>query len=66
MGLYDDLKKSDSLDPVEVLGSSNLTMANKTSGVRLQLTSAYNEQALILNEAEVPKLYTGYEKELGS
>ena len=40
MGLYDDLKKSDSLDPVEVLGSSNLTMANKTSGVRLQLTSA--------------------------
>lgn len=35
MGLYDELVASDNLDPVDILGCSNLTMANKISGPRL-------------------------------
>lgn len=66
MGLYEDLMKSDEeLDPVDVLGSLNLTMPNKSSGSRSHLVTGYMEQWLILNESEVPKVYTGFERELG-
>jgi len=66
MGLKEDLERIDSLEASEILGCSNLTLANKSSGSRLHLFSSYLEQSLILNESEVPKLYTGFEKNLGA
>lgn len=66
MSLEEDLKATDVLDPVEVGGIYNLTLFNKSSGPRLHLTGSYFEQSLILNESEVPRMYTGFEKELGS
>lgn len=65
MGLSEDLERARDLDPVDVLGCFNLTMANKSSASRLHLTSTYFEQSLIINESEVPKMYTGFEKQLG-
>ena len=66
MSLKDELEAANKLDPVEIAGASNMTMFNKSSGPRLHLTSTYLEQSLILNESEVPMIYTGFEKELGS
>lgn len=65
MSSYDELVAFDKLDSVDVLGCSNLTLANKISGPRLHLNSSYLEQFLILDQCEVPKLYTGFEKQLG-
>ena len=67
MSLEEDLKLIDAqVDPVEVGGIHNLTLFNKSSGPRLHLTSSYFEQSLILNNPEIPRMYTAFEKELGS
>jgi len=66
MSTHDELEVFDNLDPIDVLGCNNLTLMNRISGPRAQIQSSYLEQSLILNESEVPKLYTGFEKELGS
>lgn len=66
MGLYEELKESDKLDPIDVAGVYNLTLFNKSSGPRLHLTGTYFEQYVVLNQPEVPRMYTGFEKELGS
>jgi len=66
MGLKEELLASDSLDPEKVGGIYNMTLYNKSSGSRLHLVGTYFEQSLILNNSEVPRLYTGFEKEFGS
>ena len=65
MSLDEELEKVDTLDPVDVGGIYNLTLFNKASGPRLHLTGSYFEQSLILNEAESPRMYTGFERQLG-
>lgn len=57
---------NDSIDPVDSLGVYNMTLASVSSGNRLLLTGSYFEQCTMLNKPEVPRMYTGFEKQLGS
>jgi len=60
-----NLKFTDSLDPTKVLGIDNLINVKNISGPRIHLTNSYFEQCLIPTNSEIPRLYTGYEKEFG-
>jgi len=67
VGLQEEFLNLDlNTDPVDVLGVYNLTTPNKASGPRLHLTGSYYEQSLILNNSEVPRMFTGFEKQFGS
>ena len=60
-----ELELLNNLNPVETLGILNLTTPNKASGNRLQMTTGFYEQCIILKNGEVPDMFTGYEHEIG-
>jgi len=57
---------STNTDPVDVLGIFNLTTPNKLSGPRAHMVSNFIEQMIMINEPEIPKMLTGFEKEFAS
>jgi hypothetical protein len=55
----------DNINPLYALSSYNLTLPNKSSGPRLNLFGGFLQQYLILEKPELPRMFTGFEKELG-
>lgn len=47
------------------LGKDVLTFPNKVSSSRLVMFSSHLEQAVVLNKPEFPRIFTGYENEVG-